>query len=218
MTEEKLISRCNILMTVATMAILSGISLVIVRPKETIHIQLASMMAKTEYEKPVVEEKIRKVPHPETELRNIWEKVTVTYQTVETEYLGRYFITAYSDEETYSRATASGIEVHYSDDPYQPTTCAIDRRYHQFGELLMIDGKIYVTEDTGSNVKGLWVDVFVETMEEVHSFDTRYESVYSVSYEEHKLNSSERRKLHERFRNYLHSGSYGSRSPYRHDN
>lgn len=157
--------------------------------------------------------RVKRQPNPaiveEAELRNEWQSVEITYRTIHTEYLGRYFLTAYSDEETYSRETASGIEVHYSEDPFEPTTAAIDPRYHRFGELLMIDGKIYVCEDTGANVKGLWVDCFVETMEEVHSWETRYDSVYSVSYEKHILPINERKELHESLKNYLFSGSVG---------
>jgi 3D (Asp-Asp-Asp) domain-containing protein len=158
--------------------------------------------------------RVKRQPNPnivkEAELRNEWQEVVVTYQTIHTEYLGRYFLTAYSDEETYSRATASGVEVHYSEDPYEPTTCAIDRRYHQFGDLFMIDGKIYVAEDTGA-FSGLWIDCFVETMEEVHSWETRYDSVYSVSYEKHILPINERKEIHELINNYLFSGSLGGR-------
>lgn len=158
--------------------------------------------------------RVKRQPNPnivkEAELRNEWQEVVVTYQTIHTEYLGRYFLTAYSDEETYSRATASGVEVHYSDDPYEPTTCAIDRRYHQFGELFMIDGKVYVAEDTGA-FRGLWIDCFVETMDEVRSWETRYDSVYSVSYEKHILPINERKEIHELINNYLFIWSLGGR-------
>ena len=222
MTDEKVIKTGNQLMLVATMAILSGITLICIRPKDeeekVIPPRLVELIAKEEWTAP---QKEIKEPHPalvqEMELRNEWNSLNIHYTTVETSYIGRYFVTAYSDEETYSRATASGIEVHYSDDPYEPTTCAIDRNYHRFGELLMIDGKVYVTEDTGANVKGLWVDVFVETMEEVWSWDTGYRSVFSVEYVEKYLSSNERKESHERFRSYLHYRSDGSRAPYRND-
>ena len=156
--------------------------------------------------------RIKKQPNPAilkaVELRNEWQSVEITYWTTHTEYLGIYFLTAYSDEETYSRTTASGVEVHYSEDPYEPTTCAIDRNYHQFGDLFMIDGKVYVAEDTGA-FRGLWIDCFVESMEEVNSWETRYDSVYSVSYEKHILPINERKELHEHLNNYLFSGSVG---------
>ena len=104
---------------------------------------------------------------------------------IETEYIGEYFVTAYCPEECGgSWSTSSGATCHYSDDPLEPTTCAIDRNYHGYGEYLMIDGKIYVTEDTGPGVKGRWVDCFVETMDEVNSWDTGWKSVYSVTFVE----------------------------------
>lgn len=221
MTDEQIIKTGNQLMLFATMALLSGIALVCIRPKEEEKVmpqKLSYMIAKEEWTAP--QREVREA-HPalvqEMELRNEWNSLNIHYTTIETSYIGRYFVTAYSDEETYSRATASGIEVHYSDDPYEPTTAAIDPRYHRFGELLMIDGKIYVCEDTGANVKGLWVDCFVETMEEVWSWDTGYKSVYSVEYVENYLSSNERKESNERFRNYLLFGSSSSRCPYRHD-
>lgn len=221
MTDEQIIKTGNQLMLFATMALLSGIALVCVRPKEEEKVmpqKLSYMIAKEEWTAP--QREVREA-HPalvqEMELRNEWNSLNIHYTTVETSYIGRYFVTAYSDEETYSRATASGIEVHYSDDPYEPTTAAIDPRYHRFGELLMIDGKIYVCEDTGANVKGLWVDCFVETMEEVWSWDTGYKSVYSVEYVENYLSSNERKESNERFRNYLLHRSSSSRCPYRND-
>lgn len=161
----------------------------------------------------------RRQPNPfivaESELRNEWQSVEVTYRTIHFEYIGQYFVTAYSDEETNSRQTASGVEVHFSEDPFEPTTCAIDRRIHGFNELVAIDFgeelKVYVTEDTGGNVKNFWIDCFVETMEEVNSWDTGFKSVYSVSYEKHILPINERKVLHESFINSLHHGSFGGR-------
>lgn len=113
-----------------------------------------------------------------------------TYTMIETEYIGEYFVTAYCPEECgWSWSTSSGATCHYSDDPMVPTTCAIDRNYHGYGELLMIDGKLYITEDTGPGVKGRWIDCFVETMDEVHVWDTGWKSVYSVTIIEHEIHT-----------------------------
>lgn len=219
MTEAKLIKTVNRLLYTATTAIIAGTSLIIVRPRpeepqtviteeEEVQEEKGSERKKREANPAIIEE---------MELRNGWQGIAISYITVETEYIGRYFVTAYSDEETYSRATASGVEVHYSEDPYEPTTCAIDRNFHRFGDLLMVDGKVYVAEDTGSGVKGLWIDCFVETMEEVWEWDTGYKSAYSVSYEEHEIKANERKVLHERLNNYLHFGSAGGGCPHRYD-
>lgn len=160
-------------------------------------------------------------PNPNIEkairFKAVAEEIPITYSYIETEYIGEYFVTAYSDEETWSRETASGVEVHYSDDPYEPTTVAIDPRYHRFGELLMIEGKVYICEDTGGNVKGRWADCFVETMEEVYAWDTGWKSVHSVEFVTADLTTRERQKIHERFRSYLFDRSSGSRCPRRDD-
>lgn len=151
------------------------------------------------------------------EFQELYLNIETHYTTIETEFIGMYFVTAYSDEETYSRATASGVEVHYSDIWYEPTTCAIDPRYHSFGELLMIDGKIYIAEDTGGNVKGNWIDVFVETMPEVEAWETGYKPVYAVYYEEHTVSAQEGRIIHESFNHYLHDRLFSSWSHSRND-
>lgn len=168
--------------------------------------KISNLIPKTEIKHP---EKVRKNPVIEevSHIRDQYNDIELTYQVIETEYLGRYLITAYSDEETNSRATASGIEVHYSEDNFEPTTCAIDRRYHRFGDLFMIDGKVYIAEDTGSAVLNHHIDVFVETMEEVQNFNTRYTTVYSVEFVTHRKDGI----LYERFNDYLLDRSLRSR-------
>ena len=146
------------------------------------------------------------------QLRNSYNGIEVTYTVILTEYLGHYFITAYSDEETNSRATASGIEVHYSEDNFEPTTCAIDRSLFSFYEIIAVgDGeerKVYITEDTGSAVIGRHVDVYRETLVEVQNFPTSYQPVYYVRYVDHKITTKERRLIHELNNNYLHDRSF----------
>ena len=143
---------------------------------------------------------------------------------LEFEYLGTYFITGYSDEETYCRITASGEEVHFSEEWDEPTTCAIDRNYHSFGDILLVgdpydpdNRKLYIAEDTGSAVKGHHVDCFVETMEEVNNFPTRYESVYLVTYIDLSMTEEERQAIYDSIDSYLHHRSAGGGVPYRDD-
>lgn len=143
---------------------------------------------------------------------------------LEFEYLGTYFITGYSDEEAYCRITASGEEVHFSEEWDEPTTCAIDRNYHSFGDILLVgdpydpdNRKLYIAEDTGSAVKGHHVDCFVETMEEVNNFPTRYESVYLVTYIDLSMTEEERQAIYDSIDNYLHHRSAGGRVPDRDD-
>lgn len=148
------------------------------------------------YQKPKASEEMRSAVKL---LRKI-DTVEISFTTIEYEYIGQYFVTAYSDEETYSRMTASGEEVHWSDSNFEPTTAAIDRNYHGFYEYLAVDFgdemKVYVTEDTGA-FRGKWIDCFVETMEEVQEWPTGYYPIYSVEYVDHTLSTAEREKAHE---------------------
>ncbi len=124
----------------------------------------------------------------------------IVYYTMEFEYLGTYFITAYSPEEcgyngnNYPNGwvTASDTVCHQSDDWETPNTCAIDRNYHKYGEILLVgdpndpdNRQVVVTEDCGPGVKGHWIDMFVDSYDQVVSFNTRYDNVYRVSYVKH---------------------------------
>ena len=124
-------------------------------------------------------------PHIETQVKlYFFSQMEITSITIETEYLCRGYITAYCNCSkccTYSnQPTASGVYPHYSDNPEEPTTCAIDPRYYHFGDLFMIDGKIYVAEDTGSAVKGNHWDLYREDHSEVQTFNSHYADVYRV--------------------------------------
>lgn len=221
---QKLIKTVNFLFLIASHSLAIGLTMFIPsEPKEeTVEIKETEEFIEPETETEIKSPKRQpnKALLGELELRNIWQSVDISYITIETEYLGIYFLTAYSDEETNSRATASGIEVHYSDSNYEPTTCAVDPRLHRIGhegDLFMISNKVYVAEDTGSAVLGNHIDCFVETMEEVRAFNTRYDAVYSVEYVENKLPADERKILHEWFNSYLHHRSDSSRCPFRND-
>ena len=140
----------------------------------------------------------------ESELRNQWINIPISYVVMNTKYLGRYFITSYCPEECgWSWTTSSGTTCHYSDQWSEPTTCAIDRNFHGYYEIIQVgDGenkKLYRTEDTGPGVRGRWVDCFVETMDEVRAWNTRYDNVYAVSYDEKQF---ERRFIYHDYFNY----------------
>ena len=150
------------------------------------------------------------------ELQDTIRGLDIHYKTIKTKYLGKYFVTAYCPEECGgSWKTSSGATCHYSEDPLEATTCAIDRSIHGYNEILMIEGKLYRTEDTGPGVKGYWIDCFVETMSEVHAWDTGYKSVYSVSYENHLVTGKERKERHELIKHSLLYRINGSRNDYR---
>ena len=112
---------------------------------------------------------------------------TVTLVDVEYDYLGYYYCTAYSPQETGSWGTASGTTLHRAEYEYrltEPTTCAIDRSLHRFGDLFYIPAfdRVFVAEDTGSAVRGNHLDLGYTDLESVWSFPTGSYEVYSVEY------------------------------------
>lgn len=171
--------------------------------------EIGKTVEKEYIERPVPEEPVWEAVELQAvdeayELRNRWENVEIVFETIELHYIGKYFVTAYCPEECGgSWMTSSGAICHYSTDNRVPTTCAIDRSLHGYNEIISIDGKLYITEDTGPGVKGAWVDCFVETMDEVRAWDTGYKSVYSVSYHNHKITGNERKERHELIKHSL---------------
>lgn len=128
-------------------------------------------------------------PHPMyAALSDSIDEGEITYTVIEYEYIGTYYITSYCPAECGgSWATASGETCHradYDDRLYEPTTCAIDRRLHSFGDMFYIPefDRVFVAEDTGSAVKGKHLDLFYEDYSDVLSFPTGYYEVYAVEY------------------------------------
>ena len=130
------------------------------------------------------------------EMQSLMWNISMSYDYIATEYIGRYFITAYCPEECGYNGnnypigwkTSTDVICHYSDDWREPTTCAIDPKVRKYGEYIMVGNpdssnkKIYHCEDCGPGVQGCWVDCFVETMDEVRSWNTRYDNVYLVKF------------------------------------
>lgn len=141
------------------------------------------------------------------ELVNAYVGIEIEYRTCDFYYLGYYFVTAYSHEETGSIMTASDTECHYHEDRLEPTTAAIDRSYHRFGEIIAVDfgdyEKLYVCEDTGSAVKGLHIDCYVPDLQSVYEWGTGYYPTYSVEFVYHTTSGNERMERQELIREYL---------------
>lgn len=121
----------------------------------------------------------------------------VTITVMQLESLGWYFITAYSPSECgwngdnypVGWTTASGEICHRADWEHrysEPTTCAISRSVHSFGEYFYIEefDRVFISEDTGPGVQGKHLDLFYEDYDSVLSFPTGYYEVFSVEYEE----------------------------------
>lgn len=128
--------------------------------------------------------------HLNNKVLDIMENTKITITIMKKESLGWYFITAYCPAECGgSWATASGATCHRADweDRYtEPTTCAISRSIHSFGDMFYIGefDRIFIAEDTGSGVRGKHLDLFYEDYDDVLSFPTGYYEVFSVEYEE----------------------------------
>ena len=136
-------------------------------------------------------------PTPNVFRENLIDNVnelSIEYTDIELEYIGTYYITAYCpwecgyNGENFPKGwyTASGTICHRADweNRYsEPTTCAIDRRYHSFGDLFYIEefDRVFVAEDTGA-FSGKWLDLFYEDYDEMAAFPTGYYTVYSVEY------------------------------------
>jgi len=214
-TEDTMIKVINILLMIACICIFYGCTYYFI---ESVY---SPDLDKNTYNKLIVikehePEPLRKVFKEitgYTELYNAIISLPITYTTMEFEYCGRHYITAYCPEECGYRVYADGSDnfpagwvtssdtiCHYSEDNSEATTCAIDRRYHNYGEYLWIDGKLYITEDTGPGVQGMWVDVFMPDYESMAAFGSHYSIVYSVSFVEH---TSERRLVNELYDDFV---------------
>jgi len=95
-----------------------------------------------------------------------------------TEPIGRYYITAYNHEETGSKNTASGKTCHEG----TITTCAIDPKLHRFGQYFEIDGRLYVSEDTGRLVRNRHVDLYFSSYKAMSRYGSNYQTIYKVTF------------------------------------
>ena len=107
---------------------------------------------------------------------------------LELEPLGKYYITAYSPQETGSWITASGIKLHratYENRYTEPTTCAVDPKLHKIGKngvkfYIEAFDRVFIAQDTGSAVKGRHLDLAYTDLKSVKSFPTSKYQTYRV--------------------------------------
>ena len=130
-----------------------------------------------------------------SEVEEKWIAPVATYKEMELTSLGTYYITAYCPSEcgynghNYPTGwmTASDTICHRASHEYrlsEPTTCAISRSVHKFGQVFYIKefDRTFVAEDTGSGVKGKHLDLFYEEYSDVCSFPTGYYEVFAVEW------------------------------------
>ena len=107
---------------------------------------------------------------------------------LELEPLGKYYITAYSPQETGSWITASGIKLHRADNDNrytEPTTCAVDPKLHKIGKngvkfYIEEFDRVFIAQDTGSAVKGRHLDLAYTDLKSVKRFPTGKYYTYKV--------------------------------------
>ena len=107
---------------------------------------------------------------------------------LELEPLGKYYVTAYSPQETGSWITASGIKLHrasFENRYTDPTTCAVDPKLHKIGKngvkfYIEAFDRVFIAQDTGSAVKGKHLDLAYTDLKSVKSFPTGKYQVYRV--------------------------------------
>lgn len=107
---------------------------------------------------------------------------------MELETLGKYYITAYSPQETGSWQTASGIKLHradYENRYTEPTTCAVDPKLHKIGKngvkfFIEEFDRVFIAQDTGRLIKGRHLDLAYITLKDVKAFPTGNYQTYKV--------------------------------------
>lgn len=84
--------------------------------------------------------------------------VTIQYDTVPNDYIGQYELTFYTHT---GNKTSSGVY------PKINRTVAVDTSIISYGTVLYIKGYgLYIAEDTGADIKGHRLDIFLDTKEE----------------------------------------------------
>ena len=117
--------------------------------------------------------------------------VGITCEVMQYEYIGDYYITAYCPEECgYNGSnyptgwiTSTGTIAHREEEWWIPSTCGINTALLNYGDQFLIDGKMYVAEDTGYVTMPL-IDLFMPSYEQMMTHGSHWTDVYKVSYVE----------------------------------
>ena len=134
------------------------------------------------FEVKAAREVAKKVIDTNLDIREAIDSITFPTEEMVLTSLGTYYITGYTSIECGgSTMTASGATCHKGN----PTTCAIDPKLHDFGDLFYIAefDQVYVAEDTGSAVKGKHLDLYFWDDEYNYALSiTGYYEVFAVEY------------------------------------
>lgn len=130
------------------------------------------------------------VEQSKTDQEAALEGFYATSTLLELEPLGKYYITAYSPQETGSWITASGIKLHrasYENRYTEPTTCAVDPKLHKIGKngvkfYIPEFDRVFIAQDTGSAVRGKHLDLAYTDLRSVKRFPTgKYQTFKVIS-------------------------------------
>ena len=134
------------------------------------------------FEVKAAREVAKKVIDTNLDIREAIDSIAFPTEEMVLTSLGTYYITGYTSIECGgSTMTASGATCHKGN----PTTCAIDPKLHDFGDLFYIAefDQVYVAEDTGSAVKGKHLDLYFWDDEYNYALSiTGYYEVFAVEY------------------------------------
>ena len=147
------------------------------------------------------------------------------YCTVEGDYLGYFFITAYcpsecgyieyadgTDNFPCGWVTATDTICYRADEEHritEPTTCAADPRYFHVsaedGDLFYLPDfhRVFTAQDTGSAVLGNHLDLFYEDYFSVVNFPTGYYPTYTAEIVSHTASGKDRMIRREIVSEYL---------------
>lgn len=199
MSEERFIKTINILLFIAGVFLFYGLTYYITDrtiPEATEEEKQKDMFTPKDFGKAPTEAWWTEDTRIEmSEAEEKWIAPVVTYKEMQLTSLGTYYITAYCPSEcgyngyNYPTGwmTASDTICHRASHEYrlsEPTTCAISRSVHKFGQVFYIKefDRTFVAEDTGPGVKGKHLDLFYEEYSDVCSFPTGYYEVFAVEW------------------------------------
>ena len=159
------------------------------------------------------------------ELLNEIVGLDIKYCTVEGDFLGYFFITAYcpsecgyieytdgTDNFPCGWVTASDTICYRADEEHritEPTTCAADPRYFHVsaegGDLFYLPDfhRVFTAQDTGSAVLGNHLDLFYEDYFSVVNFPTGYYPTYTAEIVSHTASGKDRMIRREIVNEYL---------------
>ena len=141
---------------------------------------------------PIGYAELRKEPIEETEMITEWEDVirwriddadvsieeleVDVVQKAEMQSLGKFKLTAYcpcqSCSADYGTQTSTGAVAK------EGRTVAVDPGVIPYGTVLIINGKEYIAEDTGSAIKGNRIDIYFDDHDAAWDFGVKYAEVF----------------------------------------